>query len=194
MGARAEAVDRSRSRIIEAGKSLHAEQGILGTSYEEIAQRAGVAPATVYRHFPTLDDLLPACAGTIQVLRPVSPEYAAALFEGLPRPNQRLDVLVRGTCACYARDGGWLHAARHEGDLAPSLRDIRRIQAENLRLLVTSSLAGTETSERAIRAITALIDFPVWKAFRDAGFSEAEATLLVLQLVHDRLGKEHVSA
>ncbi len=73
MDARAASVEQTRRRIVEAAKILHADQGILGTSYEEIARRADVAPATVYRQFPTLSDLLPACACSIHVLQPPSP-------------------------------------------------------------------------------------------------------------------------
>ncbi|WP_322818888.1 helix-turn-helix domain-containing protein [Tepidiforma sp.] len=110
MRARAATVQRTRQRIVDAAMGLHAEQGVIGTSYEQIAERAGIAQATVYRHFPTSADLLPACARSIHVLRPVTPELAAEIFRGVERPSLRMEVLVRGTCECYDRDGGWLRA------------------------------------------------------------------------------------
>ena len=64
---RATAVEETQERIVAAAKELHADQGVQGTSYDEIAQRAGVAQATVYRHFPSLEDLIPACARSIVV-------------------------------------------------------------------------------------------------------------------------------
>jgi AcrR family transcriptional regulator len=48
---------RNRARILEAAEQVFAEQGASGST-EEVASRAGVAIGTVFRHFPTKDDLL----------------------------------------------------------------------------------------------------------------------------------------
>src|SRR4051795_8712199 len=61
MGKRAAAAAETRRRIVEATHQLHKQQGIAATSWEDIAERAGVGVGTVYRHFPTPDDLLPLC-------------------------------------------------------------------------------------------------------------------------------------
>ncbi|MEE6259191.1 TetR/AcrR family transcriptional regulator [Plantactinospora sonchi] len=50
---------RNRTRILEAAELVFAEQGSSGST-EEVARRAGVAIGTVFRHFPTKDDLLAA--------------------------------------------------------------------------------------------------------------------------------------
>ncbi|MEO3817524.1 TetR/AcrR family transcriptional regulator [Plantactinospora sp. B24E8] len=50
---------RNRVRILEAAEQVFAEQGSSGST-EEVARRAGVAIGTVFRHFPTKDDLLAA--------------------------------------------------------------------------------------------------------------------------------------
>jgi AcrR family transcriptional regulator len=50
---RAEALDETRNRIIWATMQLHGEKGVATTSQADVAARAGVSPATVYRHFPT---------------------------------------------------------------------------------------------------------------------------------------------
>ena len=190
MDQRAAAVEQTRQRIVDAAMALHAAQGIVGTSYEEIADRAGTAPATVYRHFPSLGHLLPACARSIQVLRPVTPEHAAETFAHLHRPEQRLQVLVRGTCDCYARDEGWLTAARGEEGLVPALREIARTQRENLHRLVEAALADTDAGEDVMRVVAALLDFPVWKSLREAGLDEGEAADQILDLVRHRLARE----
>jgi AcrR family transcriptional regulator len=44
--------------LVEAAIHCFAEQGYDATSTREIAQRAGVAEATIFRHFPTKKDLL----------------------------------------------------------------------------------------------------------------------------------------
>src|SRR5262245_41902852 len=50
---------RNRARILAAAAEVFAEQGASATT-EEVARRAGVAIGTVFRHFPTKDDLLAA--------------------------------------------------------------------------------------------------------------------------------------
>lgn len=192
MDRRAAAVEETRRQIVAAGKTLQAEQSILGTSYEEIAHRAGTSVATVYRHFPSLDDLLPACARSIPVLRPLTPEQAAATFHGMRRLSQRLAALVHGTCDCYAHDQGWLQAAHGERLRQPVLREMVQVGHDNLRLLVQTALADTAANERAVRVIAALLDFPVWQALRDAGLSQAETAAHILELVRDQLVKEGI--
>ena len=58
---RADAV-RNRARVIEAARKCMARNG-LDVQMEEIAKKAGVGVGTVYRHFPTKDDLIDALAG-----------------------------------------------------------------------------------------------------------------------------------
>ena len=62
MSRRASAVAQTRQRIIDAARELHGEQGISATSWDDIAARAGVGVGTVYRHFPTKEDLIRALA------------------------------------------------------------------------------------------------------------------------------------
>jgi AcrR family transcriptional regulator len=190
MSSRLTAVRETRTRIIEAAKFLQADQGVQGTSFEEIADRAGVAQATVYRHFPSLDELIPACARTIQVLQPLTDEDVANLFHGRPQIWQRLEWIIRGTCECYARDGGWLQAARREGDLIPALSEVVKVQQESLRSLVRAALRGSQASEHSVQVLAALIDFPLWRTLIEMGLDAAGATNQVLELVEDHLLKE----
>jgi len=192
MNSRLASVKETQDRIVEAAKELHAGQGVQGTSYEEIAEQAGVAQATVYRHFPSLDELIPACASSIVVLQPITPDDIANLFHGRPQPWQRLEWIIRGTCECYARDGDWLNAARREGDLVPALSQVVHTQQESLRILVGAALEGTGATEHSVQVLAALIDFPLWKSFRDMGLAAPEANEQILELVRDQLIKENL--
>lgn len=50
---------RNRERILEVAKEAFSRSGA-NASLDEIAKQAGVGPGTLYRHFPTRDELLAA--------------------------------------------------------------------------------------------------------------------------------------
>lgn len=62
MRKRAEQVDQTRQRIVEAAVHLHGTVGPAGTTIAGIAEQAGVTRLTVYRHFPDEEALYLACS------------------------------------------------------------------------------------------------------------------------------------
>jgi AcrR family transcriptional regulator len=50
---------RNRERLLEVAKEAFTRSGV-DTSLDDIAKQAGVGPGTLYRHFPTRNDLLEA--------------------------------------------------------------------------------------------------------------------------------------
>lgn len=50
---------RNRDKLVEAAQAAFREHGAQA-SLDDIARRAGVGPGTLYRHFPTRDDLIDA--------------------------------------------------------------------------------------------------------------------------------------
>src|SRR3954469_18230722 len=48
----------ARERILEAAYDLFSRRGVRDVGIEEVIERAGVAKATLYRHFPSKDDLV----------------------------------------------------------------------------------------------------------------------------------------
>jgi AcrR family transcriptional regulator len=173
---------------------LHAEKGLLGTSFEEIASRADVAPATVYRHFPSLTELIPACVKSIfDLVKPPTLDQASEMFADLTSPAARCERLIRESCLCYRRGAGWLHAARCEAHLIPAIGEAVRMMDSSLATLVRAALRGEKVSRQTERLLVALINFPFWKALIDTGMSRKEAEDLIAQLVHDQLGNAEVS-
>jgi AcrR family transcriptional regulator len=65
---RAERLDETRTRIVNAAIELHAAGP---ASITAIAARAGVGRVTVYRHFPDEDSLIIACTSTVFEARPL---------------------------------------------------------------------------------------------------------------------------
>ena len=62
MRRRAEQVDQTRQRIVEATVELHGSVGPALTTIAAVAEAAGVTRLTVYRHFPDDAALFAACS------------------------------------------------------------------------------------------------------------------------------------
>ena len=93
--------ERNRGRIVEAAQAAFAERG-LDVPLEDVAGRAGVGIATLYRRFPTREDLIAACFE-----RRVA-EYANAAEEALEAPDAWAGfcAYVERVCAMQAADRG----------------------------------------------------------------------------------------
>lgn len=191
MTSRAEGVARTRDAIIRAARDLHAERGLTATSWDDIAAAAGVSTATVYRHFPSLAELVPACARTVfDIIQPPTLEQAAGTFAALDLASERFEQLVRFSCHCYIAGSDWLRAAHRERDFSPELDQALDVIEDSLRVLVTAA-AGCDLPDGDHQTLFVLCDFPIWWSLVDAGHDteSAEATLVRLVLADvDRLG------
>ncbi|MEF8939488.1 MAG: TetR/AcrR family transcriptional regulator [Salinivenus sp.] len=82
-----------RDAVCEAALELFAENGIEATTTREIAERAGAAEGTLYRHFKGKEDLAESlyrrCADQLR-------GHLAAASETATAPAVRLEALVRG--------------------------------------------------------------------------------------------------
>ena len=187
---RQETFAATRRTIVEAAKSLHAERGVLATSWQDIADRAAVSPVTVYRHFRSLTDLIPACAQSfVESVAPITEEQARAAFAELPSASQRLERLVRDDCDCYQRGRGWFHAAMRESDLVPELGVIVFSQQQTLRTLIRAAL-DDEAPDQLVASLLAVIDFPFWHSLVEAGVSEEAAPTVVLTICLDLMARD----
>jgi AcrR family transcriptional regulator len=99
-GLRADAT-RNRVAILTAARQVFAEQG-LRAPLEEIARRAGVGIATLYRRFPTRERLV--AAALIEKITQF--EMAASLALAEPDPWDGFAGLVRRICELQADDRG----------------------------------------------------------------------------------------
>lgn len=191
MGARADAVARTRHAIVAAARDLHAERGLAATSWDDIAERAGVSTATVYRHFPSTRELVPACARTVfDLIRPPTLQQASATFGASDQAGDRFEQVVRSSCHCYAAGAGWLHAAHRERDFSPELDAALRIIEDSLRVLVTAA-AGKDLSKADHALLFVLCDFPLWWSLTATGVPArtVEQTLVRLARAEvDRIG------
>jgi AcrR family transcriptional regulator len=182
MRKRADGFDATRERIVEATAALHYEQGVAATSYVQIAERAGVGPATVYRHFPKLGLLVSACGANVwDAIQPPVPENAPAVFVGLAERRPRLDRLVAELDAFYDRGAVWLLIAARDRDRVPELDAFLRQVEAGVGALVREAI-GAGSSEAVIRLMTALADVSVWLSLKrlDAPPTEFRRTMVGL--------------
>lgn len=173
----------TRQQIVEAAKALHAQRGVLATSWQDIAERAGVSPVTVYRHFRSLVELIPACAQSfVESVNPITEEEARIAFAQLGSSTARLERLIQDDCACYERGRDWFHAAMRESDLIPELGAVVSSQQATLRTLIHAALEGQSQPTELVSALQAVIDFPFWWSLVDAGVPEKTVPSVMLTI------------
>jgi AcrR family transcriptional regulator len=181
---RAEGLDATRERIVEATAALHHEQGVAATSYVQIAERAGVGPATVYRHFPTLGSLVEACGAHVnEAMQPPLPENAKTVFAGLGTRQQRLELLVAELDAFYGRGAVWLGIAARDRNSVPELDGFLRQVDAGVEALVREAI-GAGSAEAVIRLVTALADVSVWLSLKRLDAPPAEFRRTMVGLLH----------
>jgi AcrR family transcriptional regulator len=113
-------VARTRATVLGAAIDLLAERGYSGFSVEGVVERTGVAKTTLYRHWPTRDDLL---AAAIARLDGGGLDGRVALPDTGSVREDLLDLLARRVRA--ARTTQWercmpalVEAAAHHPELA----------------------------------------------------------------------------
>ncbi len=151
---RAEQAAATRDRIVDATVALLQDNDVSAFGMQDVADRAGVAVRTVYRAFPTKDDLI---AGVLDAIKerfeaaagspPTTAEELEASVGGAVRAVFELELLYRALFATAA--GRELHSrtsgarfAMVEAAYAEELAGLRAEQVEQFSAvvhLVTSS-------------------------------------------------------
>lgn len=157
------AAAETRRRIVEATAGLHAEQGVVATTYAMIAERADVAIPTVYNHFPTRADLLGACTGEA-ALR--APPLGPGIYDGTGDAEARLRALVPALFTYYRYYAPWMRWGVHEAPVVPELAAALRqtiVQPRPLiELALAPAFAGTPPSA-LVALCEILLDFSAWQ-------------------------------
>jgi AcrR family transcriptional regulator len=189
MGKRAAATARTRARIVDATLALHTEQGVEATSWDDIARRAGVGVGTVYRHFPSLDELLPACGAiAFELLGLPDPAEAGTLFEGL-EGRDRLRRLVDEVYGIYERGGPIVYELERVRGLHPNLAERHEEVRASVDALVREGAGPPEGGGDELRAVRALLDVRTWMAFERQGLSSDAARKAAAEAIAACLGR-----
>jgi AcrR family transcriptional regulator len=175
MDKRKAAVQETRQRIVEATLALHAEKGIFGTSWQDIAHRADVSVGTVYKHFPSLDELVPACGELMYaIVRPPSLEDAPGIFAGADSTEERLGRLISELFDFYERGAPYIETDFQERRL-PAVVEWEAYTRAIIAGFVREALVSAGPDERTVQAVSALLDFSTFKSFLDREIPKEQA-------------------
>lgn len=133
--------ERNLKRLLEVAREAFAEQG-LGVSVDEIARRAGIGKGTVFRRFPTKEQLIAA------VIRDRL-EEGIALASGLLHTDDAGAALLefmRLGASLQARDRGFFEAVAQTGLVDEQLHSTKRRLIE-----LTGELLQNAQEQGAVR-------------------------------------------
>lgn len=105
----------NRERIVASARQVFGERG-LDADIREICARSGVGMGTLYRNFPTKDDLV------VAILREIASEMTAAIdaAEAVPDPAEGFLAMLRGMWSVvedHHQLAGVLHEYAHKREL-----------------------------------------------------------------------------
>jgi AcrR family transcriptional regulator len=183
MGKRRATVEETRQRILEATLALHSEKGIFGTSWQDIARRADVSVGTVYKHFPSLDELVPACGELMYAItRPPSLEDAPQIFAGASSLEERLERLIGELFGFYERGAPYIETDFQERRL-PMVQEWEVYMRATIAGLVREALVSAGPDERTVGTISALLDFSTFKSFLDRDIPKDQAAKTINEVL-----------
>ena len=188
MTARAASAAETRRRILDATLSLHTEKGIFGTSWQDIARRADVSVGTVYRHFPTLAELVPACGELLfERTQPPSPDDATRVVGDARDLVVRLERAATELFAFYERAGAALESDPRERAL-PEMQEWEAYLRATVTTFVRTALRGHRVGARRLQVVSAFLDARTYSAMRTRGVTPARAAREVAEMVAGHVG------
>jgi len=185
LGKRAEAMEDTRRRIAEAAVELHGTLGPARTTVSAVAARAGVQRQTVYRHFPSDDELYAACSGLFALRYPWPDTDAWAAVED---PRERLKIGLHQIYRYYGNTAHMWTRVLRDRDLVdavePALAPFNECVQRAAKVLASGW--GTRGSRQRVlsAAVRHAIDLATWRSLvEDGGLSRHKAVDLMVALV-----------
>lgn len=171
-----------RQRILDATLKLHGQKGIFGTSWKDIASAADVSVGTVYKHFPTLNELVPACGELLmERVRPPQPDSIGEIIGDAKNPRERLQRVAAELFGFYHRGGPHLESDLREREL-PAMREWEEYLRSMVTGFIREALADYNLGEEVIERVSFLFDFPTFNAMRIRGIKPEMAASTVSEM------------
>jgi AcrR family transcriptional regulator len=182
---RAERQEETRRRIAQATMELHQEVGPAQTTISAVAERAGVERPTVYRHFPTEQELLRACQ---QHFRALYPYPDPATWATIANPHARLRAALSALYARYRATEAMTANLLRDAPSMPVLAELLQgipVYLDAVRELLAEPW-GRAGERRALlgAVIGHALDFETWRSLaRRQRLTDEQAVDLMLRLV-----------
>ena len=152
--------DELKSSIAAATAQLHAEKGAAQTSYADIARLADVSLPTVYKHFPSEDDLFLGCTSHVAERAPLFPHKEILAAGNL---DSAIKMLVEAMEQQHLYYEPWL-SWRMEGYVTfvaeISVR-IRHQQSDQIEQMLGHFL-GPARRKNVIAGCETMLNFDAW--------------------------------
>jgi AcrR family transcriptional regulator len=179
---RAERLDETRMRIVNAAIELHAAGP---ASITAIAARAGVGRVTVYRHFPDEDSLIIACTSIVFEATPI-PDPAT--WSEVRDPEARLRIALDPLYAYYAEMAPLFASAEANSAAHPGLMTAFApfdVGLERIRQSLRESwLVDASPGSLMAGVIGHATAFATWRSLTtDQGLTPGQAVEVMVRLV-----------
>ncbi len=174
LGRRAEKLEETRLRIVEAAVDLHCSLGPARTTVSQIAERAGVQRHTFYAHFPDERSLFLACSG-LALERDPLPDVER--WRELPAGRERVGEALAQLYGWYQRNAGQAACVLRDAEHHALTREM-----VELRMKPTferaAQLLGEGLPERARPLLAVALDFACWRNLSAAHDPAGAAALI----------------
>lgn len=182
MRKRAERVEETKRRIVEAAIDLHEKVGPARTSLSSIADHAGVERQTYYRHFPDERALLSACSG-LWIERNPLPDGNA--WRKIEEPEKRLRHGLGEIYAYYEANEAMLSSVIRDAEVHDPTREVvSKGIAPAIAELGGALAAGWARGRKTRAAIGLALSFHTWRSLtRESGLSTVRAAELMATVV-----------
>ncbi len=177
----------TRERIVAAVRSLLEEGTFHDSTVEEVADRAGIARATLYQHFGSRLELVDAICETFDA-NPALLEIRKVV--DLPDADAALSETIANTVRFWSSEDTVLAQLYGVAAIDPAAQELvdrqrsdRRSEMARLaRRLRSSGKLHAGTSEKtALTTLMLLTSYDSFRELREAGLSEREVTRTLLE-------------
>jgi AcrR family transcriptional regulator len=178
---RAERLNETRNRIVEATVDLHTTVGPARTTISAIAERAGVQRHTVYAHFRDERELFDACSSHWTALHPF-PDIAGAA-DGV-EPQQQLRAALSDVYGWYEAVGADLEIFARDAKVHDTTAALVRRREERL-VDLRDRLSERWPRRKTVRAaIGHALELETWHSLvRSQGLTRKQAVDAMVRFV-----------
>ncbi len=149
-----------KASIAAATVELHAAKGVIATSYADIAKHSGVSLPTVYKHFPTMNELLQGCTSHVIAK---APQFPAEEILAAPALPDAAELMVAAMEQQHLHFEPWF--AWREDRVLPFLADLsegfRKMHSAFLAKLLAQHLSKGVRREM-IAGWESVLSFDLW--------------------------------